>query len=36
VLQRHREELDSAIAGMQKRGPIYVFSAGFTGLLAAR
>ena len=35
VLQRHREELDSAIAGMQKRGPIYVFLGRFTAFLRA-
>ena len=35
VLQRHREELDAAIAGMQRRGPIYVFLGRFTAFLRA-
>ena len=35
VLQRHREELDAAIAGMRKRGPVYVFLGRFTAFLRA-
>ena len=35
VLQSHREELDGAIAGMQRRGPIYVFVGRFTAFLRA-
>ena len=35
VLQRHREELDAAIVGMQRRGPIYVFLGRFTAFLRA-
>ena len=35
VLQRHRQELDAAIAGMQKRGPVYVFLGRFTAFLRA-
>ena len=35
VLQKHREELDAAMAGMQKRGPIYVFLGRFTAFLRA-
>ncbi len=35
ILQRHREELDAAIAGMQKRGPVYVFLGRFTAFLRA-
>lgn len=35
VLQRHRAELDSAIAGMQRRGPVYVFLGRFTAFLRA-
>lgn len=35
VLRGHREELDAAIAGMQRRGPIYVFVARFTAFLRA-
>ena len=35
VLQKHREELDDAIAAMQKRGPVYVFLARFTAFLRA-
>lgn len=35
MLQRHREELDSAIAGMQRRGPVYVFLGRFTAFLRA-
>ncbi len=35
VLQRHRAELDAAIAGMQRRGPVYVFLGRFTAFLRA-
>jgi membrane protein DedA with SNARE-associated domain len=35
VLQRHREELDAALAGMQRRGPMYVFLGRFTAFLRA-
>ncbi|MBW4030168.1 MAG: DedA family protein [Acidobacteria bacterium] len=35
LLQRHREELDAALAGMQKRGPVYVFLGRFTAFLRA-
>ena len=35
VLQRHREELDAAIANMHKRGPVYVFLGRFTAFLRA-
>ena len=35
VLQRHREELDAAIVGMQRRGPVYVFLGRFTAFLRA-
>ncbi len=35
VLQKHREELDGALAGMQRRGPIYVFFGRFTAFLRA-
>ena len=35
VLQRHRAELDSAIAGMQRRSPVYVFLGRFTAFLRA-
>ena len=35
VLQRHREELDGALAGMRRRGPIYVFVGRFTAFLRA-
>ncbi len=35
VLQRHREELDGALEGMRKRGPIYVFVGRFTAFLRA-
>jgi membrane protein DedA with SNARE-associated domain len=35
VLQKHREELDAAMAGMQKRGPVYVFLGRFTAFLRA-
>ena len=35
VLQRHREELDAAIASMNKRGPVYVFLGRFTAFLRA-
>jgi membrane protein DedA with SNARE-associated domain len=35
ILQRHREELDAAIAGMHRRGPIYVFLGRFTAFLRA-
>ena len=35
VLQRHREELDAAIASMQRRGPVYVFLGRFTAFLRA-
>jgi membrane protein DedA with SNARE-associated domain len=34
-LQKHREELDGAVAGMQRRGPIYVFVGRFTAFLRA-
>ncbi len=35
VLQKHREELDAAMVGMQRRGPIYVFLGRFTAFLRA-
>lgn len=35
VLQKHREELDAAMAGMQRRGPVYVFLGRFTAFLRA-
>lgn len=35
VLQRHREELDAAVASMQRRGPVYVFLGRFTAFLRA-
>jgi len=35
VLRKHREELDGAMAGMQRRGPIYVFLGRFTAFLRA-
>ncbi len=35
VLRRHREDLDAAIAGMQRRGPVYVFLGRFTAFLRA-
>lgn len=34
-LQRHREELDSAVEGMRRRGPTYVFLGRFTAFLRA-
>lgn len=34
-LQRHREELDSAIQGMRRRGSTYVFLGRFTAFLRA-
>ncbi len=35
VLRKHREEIDGAMAGMQRRGPIYVFLGRFTAFLRA-
>jgi len=35
VLQRHREELDDALAGLRRRGPLYVFVGRFTAFLRA-
>lgn len=35
VLARHREELDAAMAGMRRRGPLYVFLGRFTAFLRA-
>jgi membrane-associated protein len=35
MLARHREELDGALAGMQRRGPIYVFVGRFAAFLRA-
>ena len=35
VLAKHREELDAAMAGMQRRGPVYVFVGRFTAFLRA-
>jgi membrane protein DedA with SNARE-associated domain len=35
VLQNHRDELDAAMAGMQRRGPVYVFLGRFTAFLRA-
>jgi membrane protein DedA with SNARE-associated domain len=35
VFSRHREELDRALAGLQRRGAIYVFLGRFTAFLRA-
>ncbi len=35
LLQRHRDELDGAMAGMQRRGPLYVFFGRFAAFLRA-
>lgn len=35
ILRRHRSELDDALAGLQKRGPLYVFLGRFTAFLRA-
>lgn len=35
LLQSHREELDGALAGMQRRGPVYVFFGRFAAFLRA-